>query len=177
MFSDLTPNQIGITTLFVTLAGLIVAIIVYKRSLARSELSNVRINLIHRLELLPRDGELNDNKLSTDERTLVYGMNIQIIERDIQKYRAVAKASHKHDLEGPLKALMTFKVDNIVNQREQFRYHCYRLIARVDKAYYQEIKVRTCVEVISSYQYEIKGVFFGLSSIYMLFQVLSIMFS
>ena len=54
---NLTANGIGLITLAATVTGLFVAVVIYKRSLARNELSNVRLNVIQRLEHLPKNDE------------------------------------------------------------------------------------------------------------------------
>ncbi|EGR1502489.1 hypothetical protein ACV8VM_001884 [Vibrio parahaemolyticus] len=168
----LDANTIALITLFATIASLAAALFIHKRSLERGEVSKVRDNLISRLEKLTEEKSLRNPKLPLTEREIIFEMHAKVIELEIKKYTVTARSMQGIDLQTPLENLMIFDIESIPKNKVLFRQYCYKLLAQVDRAYFEEISHSSFIKKTQRYYYEVTSLFFSLSAIAVLFYVL-----
>lgn len=173
----LDANAIALITLFATLAGLAIALFIHKRGLERSELSKVRDNLVGRLESLSDDQRLKDLNLTVSEREIIFEMHTKIIELDVEKYLISARNIQEVDLKNSLVELMIFDISNVSesNRSLKFRKQCYKLLSRIDKAYYHEIKTTSLREKAAMFWHEAWALALALIIIVLFFILLNIL--
>ncbi|OEF17026.1 hypothetical protein [Aliivibrio logei] len=175
--SSLDANTIALVTLLATIASLIIALTIHHNSLKRNELSKIRDSVISRLENLSDLQILRDENTSEIERELVFSMHIKVLEQDINKYLSFSKKTKDSTFKKSLKILIEYNVLQIPKNNQGFRRICYTLLGQIDSAYFNEIKPTSFMAKAKYYYYELAGLFYGVFAIYLLFHIMSFIYS